>query len=98
MGLIDEVHALVDREVGIRVEAIRREFDGYIDPNIFATVRLSIPEAARLVSYDARTIRAYVNHGLIPLHPDSTDGKPLISAADVLRLPGRKLKHTRINQ
>ena len=98
MGLIEEVHAAVDREVSAREAEIRKAFEGYIDPEAFAASKLSIPQAAQLLNWSSRTLRGYVSRGLIPLHPDSTDSKPLIRVSDILRLPGRGIKNTRANR
>lgn len=80
-----------------KLRALEQSSASAINVEKFYAARLDIPEVARLHGVDARTVRGYVNRGLIEKHPDSTDAHTYIRASVALALDFRKLRKSSNN-
>lgn len=58
----------------------------------FYGAKLDVKTVALLHNVSEQTVRAYVNEGIIPKHPDSTDRRYYISGAIALSLDFKELR------
>lgn len=58
----------------------------------FYAVTMTTEEVAKFHRVCAATVRDYARRGLIPQHPNSTDGKLLFRASQILKLDFDKLR------
>lgn len=63
-----------------------------IDTTRFELVAMTTEEVARFHGVSTIRVRDYAHRGLIPQHPNSTDGKMLFRASDILKLDFGELK------
>ena len=66
-----------------------------VNADKFYNASLTLNTVALLQGVDPRTIKAYVESGDIPIHPDSTDGRTYIRGSVALKLDFNKLRHNR---
>lgn len=63
-----------------------------IDISRFEMVSMTTEEVARFHGVSTVRVRDYAHRGLIPQHPNSTDGKMLFRASEILKLNFDKLR------
>jgi len=81
----------------IEVKELRERVSKNINADRFYAVAFTSDEVARLHGVSAQRVRDYAGHGLIPLHPSSTDAKLLFRASDALLLDFEELKKRKLN-
>ena len=63
-----------------------------VNADKFYGALLSLHTVASLQSVDPRTVKAYVDSGAIPKHPDSTDSRTYIRGSVALKLDFSELR------
>lgn len=91
VAIIGEIQQMAFENERLKDE-LEKMKGNHCDAQKFYGVAVGVEFAATLHNVHADTVRKYANLGLISKHPDSTDGKMLFRASDIILLDFTELR------